>query len=328
MTPGRARQGIVAALAVALGLGVVLDAAGQRRASTRKRSAPPMDWLALQVGLDRAGFSPGEIDGRDGRNTRGAAAAYARSQSLEGAQGEPRALLAQFVETAAAVDYVIPAEDASRQWTPRIPPDLTEQGKLTALGYTSLVELISERFHASPTLMKRLNPRAAFEGGATIKVPNVDPMALPPISGPRKEPPSGPRAAQLVVDKATSSLSALDADGRTFLYAPVTTGSEHDPLPIGDWKVLGVFLQPTFFYNPELFWDADQSHAKMEIAPGPNNPVGVAWIDIDKEHYGLHGTPEPSTIGHRASHGCIRLTNWDALRVAASVDKGTAVKFQ
>jgi lipoprotein-anchoring transpeptidase ErfK/SrfK len=111
------------------------------------------------------------------------------------------------------------------------------------------------------------------------------------------------------------------------MYAPVTSGSEKDPLPIGKWKVNGVSMNPPFRYNPELFWDADPSHTNAVIPPGPNNPVGLVWIDISKEHYGLHGTPEPSAIGRTESHGCVRLTNWDALRLAAMVKPGTAVLF-
>ncbi len=112
------------------------------------------------------------------------------------------------------------------------------------------------------------------------------------------------------------------------MFAPVTSGSEHDPLPIGQWKVLSVNWMPPFSYNPDLFWDADPSHTKARIKPGPNNPVGAVWIDIDKEHYGIHGTPEPSKVGHTQSHGCVRLTNWDAARLAALVAPGTPVIFK
>ena len=112
------------------------------------------------------------------------------------------------------------------------------------------------------------------------------------------------------------------------MYAPVTVGSSNDPLPIGDWKVTGVQRDPVFHYNPDLFWDADPSHAKAKIPAGPNSPVGLVWIDLSRPHYGLHGTPEPSRIGHTESHGCIRLTNWDALRVAALVAPGTKVLFR
>ena len=129
----------------------------------------------------------------------------------------------------------------------------------------------------------------------------------------------------MIVTDKTKTLMVENAGGETIFHAPVTVGSENDPLPVGEWKVNGVSLNPTFNYNPELFWDADPSHAKAKIPPGPNNPVGVVWIDLSKEHYGIHGTPEPSRVGYTESHGCIRLSNWDALRLASLVAPGTKV---
>ena len=131
----------------------------------------------------------------------------------------------------------------------------------------------------------------------------------------------------VTVTKSTSSLVVTDASGQVIFYAPVTTGSEHDPLPIGEWKVNGVQRNPSFHYNPALFWDAETKDEKAKIPPGPNNPVGVVWIDISRPHYGLHGTAEPSTIGRTESHGCVRLTNWDALTVASLVRPGTRIIF-
>ena len=132
----------------------------------------------------------------------------------------------------------------------------------------------------------------------------------------------------IYVTKATSALTVEDAGGKMLFHAPVTSGSEHDPLPIGQWKVTTVQRMPTFNYNPDLFWDADPKHAKATIPSGPNNPVGTIWIDLTKEHYGIHGTPEPSTVGHTQSHGCVRLTNWDVQRVARWARPGTPVIFR
>ncbi len=132
----------------------------------------------------------------------------------------------------------------------------------------------------------------------------------------------------ILVSRDDSALRAVRANGTILFYAPVTTGSVHDPLPVGDYKVLGVRWLPAFHYNPSLFWDAKEGDEKTMIKPGPNNPVGVVWIAINLEHYGLHGTPEPGRIGHTESHGCVRLTNWDAARVAALVKPGTAVQFR
>lgn len=132
---------------------------------------------------------------------------------------------------------------------------------------------------------------------------------------------------EVTVSKSTSALTVKDSSGRVIFYAPVTTGSRHDPLPIGEWKVNGIQFNPPFNYNPDLFWDANPAHAKAKIPAGPNNPVGLVWIDLSKEHYGIHGTPEPSTISRTESHGCVRLTNWDALKLAGLVKPGTKVIF-
>ena len=152
--------------------------------------------------------------------------------------------------------------------------------------------------------------------GTRIVVPNTAAIAAPA------------KAAKVVVDKSDSVLSLVDAAGKVYAQYPATTGSSHDPLPIGEWKINGVARDPVFHYNPQLFWDADPSHAKAKIPAGPNNPVGVVWIDLSKEHYGIHGTPEPGRIGKTQSHGCIRLTNWSALAVAGAVAPGTPALLQ
>jgi lipoprotein-anchoring transpeptidase ErfK/SrfK len=252
--------------------------------------------------------------------------------------------------TKPVVSYTITPEDAAGPFVERVPEDMMEKAKLASLGYTSLLEMLSERFHASPKLLQRLNPKAQFASGEEILVPNVE--AFIPPQAPRSEAqatsdenapaatnksatkPASARAPDksspdksliVTVTDRTKTLEVRNAAGEVVFHAPVTTGSEHDPLPIGEWKVNGVGRNPHFNYNPDLFWDADASHAKAKIPAGPNNPVGVVWIDLDKEHYGIHGTPEPSRIGYTESHGCIRLTNWDALRLADLVGPGTKV---
>ena len=130
------------------------------------------------------------------------------------------------------------------------------------------------------------------------------------------------------VSRKESALRVTRADGSPLFFAPVTTGSQHDPLPPGNWTVVGIQWHPPFHYNPDLFWDAKPQDAKATIKPGPNNPVGVVWISLNLEHYGIHGTPEPGHVGHTESHGCVRLTNWDAARVASLVKRGTPVVFK
>jgi lipoprotein-anchoring transpeptidase ErfK/SrfK len=287
-------------------------------AATRT-AAPVVDERALQtqVMLDRAGYSPGEIDGRVGTSTKRALNAFTKNG------GTPDAAIAPLVT------YKITQEDAAGPFTPNIPEDMAEKAKLPALGYRNVAEALGEKFHASPALLKALNPQTGFAAGDEIKVPNVADAVQPvaPPRGGRQADPNSPATVTVTVDKSTSDLVVTDGAGHTLFYAPVTTGSEHDPLPIGEWKVNGVQKNPTFFYNPDLFWDAEPGHAKAKIPPGPNNPVGVVWIDISRPHYGLHGTPEPSTIGKTESHGCVRLTNWDAQKLAALVRPGTKVVF-
>jgi lipoprotein-anchoring transpeptidase ErfK/SrfK len=290
-----------------------------KQAVVKKPAAPVLDEQALQtqVMLDRAGYSPGEIDGRMGTSTKRALDAFTKGGETPDAS------------TPALVAYKITDADAAGPFTPDIPEDMMEKAKLPALGYRNLTEALGERFHVSPALLKTLNPGAKFAAGEEIKVPNVADAVQPvaPPRGGRQADPNSPATVTVTVRKATSDLVVSDGTGRTLLYAPVTTGSERDPLPIGEWKVNGVQKNPTFGYNPDLFWDADPAHAKAKIPAGPNNPVGLVWVDISRPHYGLHGTPEPATVGKTTSHGCVRLTNWDAQKLAALVRPGTKVVF-
>lgn len=274
--------------------------------------------LRAQILLDRARFSPGEIDAGTGSNTRGAIAAYQRAHDLE-PRGELDAPTWKSLNAGAPdvlVRYTVTAEDVAGPYV-ALPDDIMEKAGLDALGYASALEMLAEKFHASPKLLQRLNPDAAFDkAGTELLVPNVADVAVPG------------KAAKVVVDKSDATVAILDAAGKVLAQFPASTGSEHDPLPIGEWKIEGVARDPEFHYNPDLFWDADADHAKATIAPGPNNPVGVAWVDLSKPHYGIHGTPEPSKVGKTESHGCIRLTNWSVRVLADAVAPGTPAVLQ
>lgn len=274
--------------------------------------------LRAQILLDRAHFSPGEIDAAFGGNMRNAINAYQTSQGLtvSGSVDAQTWTALNKDDLPVLSSYKITEADVAGPFV-AIPAGMAAKSKLSALGYTSSVEALGEKFHVSPRLLLKLNAGKNFNNaGEEITVPNV--LSPEPL----------PAAAKVVVDRSDASVSLLDAADKVIARYPASSGSQHDPLPVGTWKINGVSANPVFHYNPKLFWDAKPKSEKAKIPAGPNNPVGTVWIDLSKEHYGIHGTPEPSKIGKTESHGCIRLTNWSATAVAAAVSPGMAALLQ
>ncbi|MGB3545197.1 L,D-transpeptidase family protein [Rubrivirga sp.] len=278
----------------------------------------------LQVLLDRAGFSPGQIDGRWGDNTELALVWFQRSANLEATTVANEATVRALAERAGqpselVTTHVLTEDDVAGPFV-EIPDDVYEKAELDRLGFESLSEKLGERFHAAPSFLAQLNGGVALDSlaaGDTLRVPNV--AGAPGLEG---------EVSRLVISGEAGYLHALAANGDVLFHAPVTVGSSYDPSPQGSFEVESVTRDPWWHYQPSILEGVPDDEEEAHLPPGPNNAVGLVWMALSKEHYGIHGTRAPGTIGYASSAGCVRLTNWDVLRLAGMVEGGTPVRFR
>jgi len=273
----------------------------------------------LQILLDRTAISPGIIDGRMGENVENALRSFATMKGLESDGGLDKKVWAE-LESEGAGDilatYTITAEDTDGPFVEAIPEDYADMAKMKQLAYSGPLELLSETFHMDPELLKMLNPSVDF--GKTGQMITVAAVA---------DPAPEVRLTHIVVRKADKSVRGFVKGEKLAVAYPATIGSEDTPSPSGTWEVKGVARNPVYEYRPNINFQQGENEEPLTIPAGPNGPVGTVWIDLTKPTYGIHGTAEPAEVGKVASHGCVRLTNWDAEELAKLVKPGTKVEF-
>lgn len=301
----------------------------------------PRPLMQLQVVLDRLGFSPGVVDGKEGMSTRNGLTGFQEANGLKSTgqyDDATKAKLAEFATIPATRLVTIPADFAAGPFV-AIPKTPEEKAKLPSMSYETLIEKLAERFHTTEDVLRELNPTVQQLGaGTAIRVPNVgnDTIVEGSVENRTRDGTlrmlgigtQQPRVEKVMVDKSDSMLRAYDKDGKVVAAFTATMGSARNPLPIGEWTIKGVAFNPNYSFDPSVLSTVRKDQAKAVFPPGPNSPVGVVWIDLSKDHYGIHGTPKPETIGRAQSDGCVRLTNWDAARLALMVHPGIKAVFK
>ena len=299
-----------------------LSAAAIGQVACSQATLPRMTRAATfnaEVLLDRLDISPGIIDGKPGENAGKAIVAFQRSRGLATSGKLDQATwdkLCESTNAPALIAYTMTDDDVRGPFVPDIPRDLEGMARLSQLGYRSPAELLAEKFHTSEELIKQLNPdKTVDRAGTVITVPNVADGR-----------PDG-QVFRIEVDKPAKAVRAFGRNNEVVAFYPASVGSREKPAPSGTYHVGRVVKDPTYHYDPKFQFKGVRTDRELTIAPGPNNPVGLVWIDLNKPTYGIHGTSHPEEIGKTGSHGCVRLTNWDALDLAKRIRKGTPVAF-
>jgi lipoprotein-anchoring transpeptidase ErfK/SrfK len=281
--------------------------------------------LRVQVLLNRALFSPGIIDGSWGSNTEKAVYWFQEREGLPATGRLDQPTFERLVSVAGTPDVIVREHQLTEQEVAgpfvRIPDDVYAHAELECSCYESLREKLSERFHSSADLLEQLNPGVelnSLTAGTTLRVPNVR----------SQQAAYGARVNRIVVSDAGKYVHALDEGGRILFHFPATLGSQYDPSPEGEYRVVRITEDPWWHYQPSILSYADDDAPEARVPPGPNNAVGVVWMALSKPHYGIHGTNSPETIGYATSAGCVRLTNWDAIFLATRTPEDTPVVFR
>jgi lipoprotein-anchoring transpeptidase ErfK/SrfK len=284
--------------------------------------------LRVQILLDLASFSPGIVDGRWGSNTEKAVFWLQRREGLDDSGRVDEATWQRLQElsgepTELVRTHQLTAEDVAGPFV-TLPEEYYDRRDMDCQCYESLAEKLAERFHTSEGLLTQLNPGVDLNGvtaGTSLNVPAVDRDPASPASG------SG-AIARIVISDGGRYLHALDANDRIVYHFPATLGSDYSPSPTGEYSITNIAHDPTWHYQPDLLEGVDDSEPDAVLPAGPNNAVGVVWMQLSRPHYGIHGTSAPETIGYATSNGCVRLTNWDAELLGGRVQPATPVSFR